>query len=450
MSHEARMEVGVCVQCTAVKPARPRHHSLLRGSSKEERMVLAAGTMSMDRASSVEILEYDPTTEGWVGKILWAPPMENYVKQTAEEFVSCSDQLRLWRCEQGRDKGFKLAGIFRPAPGCSGGGAPCCPYSGVAWSGDRLAACTRSGLVMVWSTTTYDILRCSDFGNDTSNPMSLCDVSFVASDVLAVCNTKGEVLLMDLAEEDADDAAVVVQRSPEEFPEQMICFASMSEHGRLGLVMQETGEIVCYRFEMRGEEGKLRYLATVYTEASVAAATFASFEEPTGPTLCTANDNGTLSLWKWPEEGPRGPFPAARMRPLYQWSLSLPNREGLVSTVQVCSEKQLSPPSGCGQALVVSTTGGRVALTFLPEDLPSTWEDQESPRPAAKAPRLSTGSSVHTRTRTSLGVGVLNDKVPLIDAGSRVKFKPRFRMCLFAATKCFLISIAKEHETKGD
>lgn len=116
--------------------------------------------------------------------------------------------------------------------------------------------------------------------------------------------------------------------------------------------------------------------------------------------------------------GPRGPFPAARMRPLYQWSLSLPNREGLVSTVQVCSEKQLSPPSGCGQvrrkrgilyrsfilfsvhqALVVSTTGGRVALTFLPEDLPSTWEDQESPRPAAKAPRLSTGSSVHTRTR---------------------------------------------------
>lgn len=64
-------------------------------------------------------------------------------------------------------------------------------------------------------------------------------------------------------------------------------------------MMQETGEIVCYRFEMRGEEGKLRYLATgmcrrpwqctvwlaclsVYTEASVAAATFASFEEPTG------------------------------------------------------------------------------------------------------------------------------------------------------------------------
>ncbi|KAF4669124.1 hypothetical protein FOZ61_004960 [Perkinsus olseni] len=409
MAREAKVEIGACVQCTALRPPRPRHHSLLRGAV-EDRMVVAVGTMSMDRANAVEVMEYDPSTEQLVrsesiehpfpvGRILWAPG--NAVKQESEDFISCSDQLRLWRREGHRGLSFKLAGIFRPGPGCSGGGAPCSPYSGVAWSGARLAACTRSGLLMVWSTTTYDILRCSDFGNDTSNPMSLCDVAFVAPDVLAVCNTRGEVLLVDLAEEDADDAAVVVQRPPEEFSEQMTCFMAASGHGCLGVVMQETGEVVCYRFEMKGEEGKLRYLAIIYTESSVAAATLASSEGSTGPVLCTANDNGTLSLWKWPEEARGGPFPAARMRPLYQWSLSLSNKEGLISSLQLCSNEHLAPPSGCGQALVVSTTGGRVILTFLPEDLPTTWDDHEQPRQPSKAPRLSTTSTANGRTRLS-------------------------------------------------
>ncbi|KAF4753570.1 hypothetical protein FOZ63_026630 [Perkinsus olseni] len=408
MAREAKVEIGACVQCTALRPPRPRHHSLLRGAV-EDKMVVAVGTMSMDRANAVEVVEYDPSTEQLVrsesiehpfpvGRILWAP--ENTVKQESEDFISCSDQLRLWRRE-GRGLSFKLAGIFRPGPGCSGGGAPCCPSSGVAWSGDRLAACTRSGLLMIWSTTTYDILRCSDFGNDTSNPMSLCDVAFVAPDVLAVCNTRGEVLLVDLVEEDADDAAVVVQRPPEEFSEQMTCFMAASDRGCLGVVMQETGEVVCYRFEMKGEEGKLRYLAIIYTESSVAAATLASSEGSTGPVLCTANDNGTLSLWKWPEEARGGPFPAARMRPLYQWSLSLSNKEGLISSLQLCSKEHLAPPSGCGQALVVSTTGGRVILTFLPEDLPTTWDDHEQPRQPSKAPRLSTTSTANGRTRLS-------------------------------------------------
>ncbi|KAF4741290.1 hypothetical protein FOZ63_032237 [Perkinsus olseni] len=176
-----------------------------------------------------------------------------------------------------------------------------------------------------------------------------------------------------------------------------------SDHGCLGVVMQETGELVCYRFEMKGEEGKLRYLAIIYTESSVAAATIASGEGATGPVLCTGNDNGTLSLWRWPEEARGGPFPAARMRPLYQWSLSLSNQEGLISSLQLCSKEHLAPPSGCGQALVVSTTGGRVILTFLPEDLPTTWDDHEQPREPSKGPRLSTTSTANGRTRLSAG-----------------------------------------------
>ncbi|KAF4698650.1 hypothetical protein FOZ63_011462 [Perkinsus olseni] len=89
------------------------------------------------------------------------------------------------------------------------------------------------------------------------------------------------------------------------------------------------------------------------------------------------------------------------MRPLYQWSLSLSNQEGLVSSLQLCSKEHLAPPSGCGQALVVSTTGGRVILTFLPEDLPTTWDDREQPRQPSKAPRLSTTSTANGRTRLS-------------------------------------------------
>ncbi|KAF4703011.1 hypothetical protein FOZ63_010665, partial [Perkinsus olseni] len=140
------------------------------------------------------------------------------------------------------------------------------------------------------------------------------------------------------------------------------------------------------------------------------------------------NDNGTLSLWKWPEEARGGPFPAARMRPLYQWSLSLSNKEGLVSSLQLCSKEHLTPPSGCGQALVVSTTGGRVILTFLPEDLPTTWEDHEQPRQPSKAPRLSTTSTANGRTRLS--------------AASRVSETGREGNMRLRATEAILVAAA--------
>ncbi|KAF4665446.1 hypothetical protein FOL47_004603 [Perkinsus chesapeaki] len=404
----ARLNVGACVQCTAVRPPQqPRHHGLLRGTADQGSLLIATGSMSMDSANFVEVMEYDASTEELVmleeiehlfpvERIVWAPEGSGS-RRDNNSFITCSDYIRLWR-KEADDARFKLVGIFRPAPGCSGSGAPCCPYSGVVWCGDRVAACTRSGLLIVWSASTLDILRCSDFGSDTLNAMSLCDVSFVGPDVLAVCNTRGEVILVDLAEEDSADADVVVQRPPEEFPEQATSFMSTTENGRLGLMMQETGEVVCYRFDMKGEQGRLRFLTTVHTESSIAAASFLCSDGPMGSILCTANDNGRLSLWKWPDESRGHSQGAARIRPLYQWSLSLSNEEGLVSSVQLCNGA--SPAGDSKQALVLSTTGGRVIITFLPEEAPSNWEDQEV-RQSGKAPRLSAASAASGRTRLS-------------------------------------------------